>query len=139
MAPGNKTYKGLAVPLNGESEIFQITAATDILTITGATSQAGDYLNLRQVGGTEDFSFTKDGTLVLKAKGATAGAAFGKIRFPLLASAPTSAAGIKQGDVWMAKATTDVYRFALAISDTVATVVRYGPRMTRTTLGSVSS
>jgi len=138
MAVGTSAFKGLAVPLAGESEIKQLTAANDILTITGATSQAGDYLNLRQVGGTEDFSFTKDGTLVLKAKGATAGAAFGKIRFPMLASAPTSAAGIKAGDMWIAKATTDVYRLAIAISDSVATVVRYGGRFTRTTLGSVS-
>lgn len=34
MAEGTETYKGLAVPLVGESEIKQVTAATDILTLT---------------------------------------------------------------------------------------------------------
>ena len=138
MAPGNKAFKGLAVPLWGESEIAQVALATDIITLTGIASQSGDYLVLRDSSGVEDFVFNSDATLVLSPKGATAGAAFGKIRFPMLASAPTSAAGIKAGDMWIAKATTDVYRLAIAISDTVATVVRYGGRFTRTTLGTAS-
>jgi len=44
MAEGNSTYKGLAVPLHGESEIFQTTAATDILTLTAITGASGDFL-----------------------------------------------------------------------------------------------
>jgi len=138
MAPGNKAFKGLAVPLWGESEIAQVALASDILTITGVASQSGDYLVMRDSDGVEDFVFNSDATLVLSAKGSLAGAAFGKIRFPMLASAPTSAAGIKAGDMWIAKATTDVYRLAIAISDSVATAVRYGGRFTRTTLGTVS-
>ena len=34
MAAGTSTYDGLAVPLNGESEIEQVTAANDVLTLT---------------------------------------------------------------------------------------------------------
>ena len=135
MAPGSNAYKGLAVPLHGESQIRQITAANDILTMTGIASQSGDYLVMEDSSGVEDFVFNKDGTLVLNK---TSQAAFSKLRLPILSTAPTSAAGIKKGDIWLAQATTDVYRLAVAISDTTATVVRYGGRITRVTLGSVS-
>jgi hypothetical protein len=53
MATGSLTYKGLAVPLWGESEITQITAATDILTITGASGISGDFFICRLTDGTE--------------------------------------------------------------------------------------
>ena len=53
MAEGNSTYRGLAVPLSGESEITQLTAANDILTLTGATSMAGDFLVCQDVDGSE--------------------------------------------------------------------------------------
>lgn len=65
MAEGNKTYKGLAVPLNGESEIKQTTAAADILTLTGATSQAGDFLVAQNSSGTEKFVVDKNGYITL--------------------------------------------------------------------------
>ena len=61
MTAGDKTYVGLAVPLNGESEIKQITAATDILTITGAASQTGKFLVCRNSSGTEKFAVSKYG------------------------------------------------------------------------------
>jgi len=135
MAEGSSTYKGLAVPLFGESEIKQVTAANDILSVTGVSAQTGDYLVLQDSSGVEDFVFNKDGTLVL---GKTSQAAFSKLRLPILSTAPTSAAGIAKGDVWLAQATADVYRLAVAISDSVATAVRYGGRITRATLGSAS-
>jgi len=53
MAEGTSTYKGLAVPLNGESEIKQITAATDILTLTAVTAATGDFLVCQTAGGGE--------------------------------------------------------------------------------------
>jgi len=68
MAAGNKTFLGLAVPLFGEATIEQQTAATDILTIQGATSQTGDFLVCADVDGDETFvigSTGMVGTMVL--------------------------------------------------------------------------
>jgi hypothetical protein len=53
------------VPLEGESTIKQLTAATDILTITGAASQSGDFLVFESSDGTERFSITSAGILVI--------------------------------------------------------------------------
>lgn len=53
MAEGNSSYKGLAVPLAGESEIKQITAATDIVTLTAITAATGDFLVCQTAGGGE--------------------------------------------------------------------------------------
>ena len=68
MTAGNKTFLGLAVPLFGEATIEQQTAATDILTVKGATSQTGDYLVCADVDGDETFvvsSTGRIGTMVL--------------------------------------------------------------------------
>lgn len=70
MAEGNETYEGLAVPLFGESEIEQQTAATDILTITGAGSQSGDFLVCQTNTGTENLVISSSG-LVTSAVGMT--------------------------------------------------------------------
>ena len=64
MAEGTSTFKGLAVPLSGESEIKQITAATDMLTLTGATSMSGDFLVMQDVDGTEVNAFYSDGRIM---------------------------------------------------------------------------
>ena len=61
MATGSDTFEGLAVPLHGDSQITQRTAATDILTIQGAASQTGDFLVGRNSSETEKFSITSDG------------------------------------------------------------------------------
>lgn len=61
MAVGSNTFKGLAVPLNGESEIKQLHLATDILTLTGASSMAADYLVCRDSSGNEVFFIRQDG------------------------------------------------------------------------------
>lgn len=58
MAEGNETYMGLAVPLYGESEIQAQTAATDILTLTGAASHTGDFLVMQNSTGAEVFVFS---------------------------------------------------------------------------------
>src|SRR3972149_2832177 len=50
MAAGNKTYRGLAVPLNGESEIKQVTAATEIFSISSAGALAVTSANLTIAG-----------------------------------------------------------------------------------------
>ncbi len=64
MTVGTNAYKGLSVPLQGESEIRQLTAATDILTITGASGQSGDFLVCRIAAGTEKFSVDVSGNVV---------------------------------------------------------------------------
>lgn len=68
MTAGNKTFLGLAVPLYGEATIEQETAATDILTIEGASAQTGDYLVCKDSSGNEGFvisSTGRIGTMVL--------------------------------------------------------------------------
>lgn len=63
MATGALTYAGLAVPLLGESNIIQQTAATDILTITGASAQSGKSLVIRNSSQTELFSVDSTGLI----------------------------------------------------------------------------
>src|SRR3989304_4518426 len=62
MAVGTSTYKGLAVPLNGEVELSQDTAATDLITLTGDASISGDYLVCR-TGSTEVFVINSAGAI----------------------------------------------------------------------------
>jgi hypothetical protein len=62
MATGTDTAPGgLGVPLYGDSEIKQRTAATDILTITGASGQTGDFFVCRVDGDTEVMSVEDSG------------------------------------------------------------------------------
>jgi hypothetical protein len=63
MAEGSETYMGLAVPLFGESEIVAQTAATDILTLTGAASHSGDFLVCQNSSGTELLIVNVDGDI----------------------------------------------------------------------------
>ena len=55
MTAGTDSYKGLGVPLLGDFEIKQRTAATDMMTLTGATSQTGDFIVAQIAAGTEVF------------------------------------------------------------------------------------
>lgn len=71
MAEGTVTYNGLAVPLNGECEITQQTAATDIITITGAASQSGDFLVCQNSSGDELLVVNSAGLLTLASGGLT--------------------------------------------------------------------
>jgi len=71
MTVGNHTWAGGGVPLRGESEIEQLTLATDILTITGIASQTGDFLVCRNSSGTEKFVVDKDGDLTVASLAAT--------------------------------------------------------------------
>lgn len=63
MAEGTKTFMGLSVPLFGESEIQQQTAATDLLTLTGAGSMSGDFLVLQNSTGAELFVISNSGAI----------------------------------------------------------------------------
>lgn len=53
MTEGINTFKGLAVPLSGESEIKQLNIAYDILTLSAYASNTSDYLVLQDSDGTE--------------------------------------------------------------------------------------
>ena len=64
MAEGKDTYNGLAVPLFGDFEIRQRTAATDIVTLAGASSQTGDFIVAQVDGGTEVFVVEDSGKIV---------------------------------------------------------------------------
>ncbi len=61
MAEGSNTYKGLAVPLMGESEIKQVNVAKDILTLSSKASMSGDYIVTQGSTGTEYFVVDKYG------------------------------------------------------------------------------
>ena len=97
MADGNKGYKGLAVPLWGESEIVQQTAATDILTLTAVTGASGDFLVAQTAGGGEVFvvgaagEVTAAGKLAVSANRITFGTA-GSVT-----TAPTT--GLSKGEM----------------------------------------
>ena len=71
MAEGNETYKGLAVPLFGESEITQQTAASDIVTLTGAASQTGDFIVCQNSTGAEVFVVDVSGIVTLEVSATT--------------------------------------------------------------------
>ena len=58
-------FPGNIVPLKGEAEIAQITAATDILTISGVSGQTGDFLVLRDSSGTEKAVISAAGAATL--------------------------------------------------------------------------
>ena len=114
MAVGTKTYKGMAVPLNGEAHIKQITAATDIWTVTRITAGTGDFLVLRQNDGTEELYVESTGDLMLRAGnyinlGAT------------VTTAPTT--GMVKGDVFIGFAGS-VPRIGIC-SSTAAQTIKY--------------
>ena len=90
MAEGSDTYMGLAVPLFGDFEIKQRTAATDIATITGASGQTGDFIVAQNSAGTEKFVVDKDGGVTLAQY----------LNFTKLTTAPTT--GLTEGDVFLA-------------------------------------
>lgn len=52
MTVGTCSFRGLALPLHGEAELKQDTAATDFVTLTGDSSISGDFLVCRS-GSTE--------------------------------------------------------------------------------------
>ena len=67
MAEGSETYKGLAVPLFGESEIVQQTIGNDILTLTGKASMSGDFFVCQNSAGTELAYIDVSGNIVAAA------------------------------------------------------------------------
>lgn len=58
-------YDGLALSASGENTLTQVTAATDILTLTGATSQTGDFIVTETVAGVEKFVVEDGGNILV--------------------------------------------------------------------------
>lgn len=65
MTTGSGSYKGLAVPINGECEVFQRQAAVDCLTLTGANAHTADFLVAQIAAGTEKFVIDISGNLTI--------------------------------------------------------------------------
>ena len=89
MAAGTSTYDGLAVPLNGESEIEQVTAANDVLTLTRVTAGTGDMIVLQDADGTAKLKLGADGAF-----------GSGRIGFRAVTTAPTT--GLTKGEFFVA-------------------------------------
>lgn len=107
MAEGTDTYKGLAVPLFGDFEIRQRTAATDIVTLAGATSQSGDFIVCQNSSGTEKFVVEDSGKIV-------------SADWPVWAGTVASThpgSGMTTGQVFF-YAAANVYQLAIAASAT---------------------
>jgi hypothetical protein len=104
MAEGNKTFMGLAVPLNGECEITQITAATDILTLTGNGSMSGDFIVGQTSAGTEKFVVDANGKITAAGGVAISSGKF--LNLPVATTAITT--GLVAGDMYLLKVSTAV-------------------------------
>ena len=136
MTTGTKTHKGRAVPLYGESQIVAQVAATDVLTITGASGQTGDYLVLRDLDNNEIMSISSSGDINLEKHADHS--SFAKLNLALLSTFPTTATGLTTGDLWMTKVTTDVYALTLCVSGAGNSVLRCRRAVIDVTLGSSS-
>ena len=66
MTTGTSSWQGLGMGLSGEYELTQIVAATDFLTLTGASSMSGDYLVCRNSAGTELMYVNNVGTMYIR-------------------------------------------------------------------------
>jgi len=132
MAVGDSAFKGLAVPLTGESEIKQVSLAKDILTITGVGSQSGDFLVLRNSSLTEKFVVDVSGNTTiagtLTATGALTVGGSGIAGLTPLTTAPTT--GLTEGQLFLAMATS-VPQIGICYS-TAANSVMYITALTKT-------
>lgn len=121
MAEGSDTYKGLAVPLFGDFEIKQRTAATDVMTITLASGGTGDYIVCQNNSGTEEFVVAAGGGLTITSGGLTITAgdltvtagdvAITKgyfLRFSAFYTTAVPTTGLTLGDAFLCKASTAV-------------------------------
>lgn len=121
MTVGNKTYKNLAVPLHGESEIRQVTAATDMLTLTRITGGTGDYLVTRDDGGSEGISIT----------------AKNRIKWPVTpTTAPTT--GLTKGEMFVIFGANSQPSLGICVS-TAANTIKYVPAFKTKTIGRGSA
>ena len=98
MAEGTSTFMGLAPALLGESEIIQQTAATDIVTITGAASQTGDFIVCQNSSGAEVFVVSSSGGITARTYTLAAGLSSTTAAYGISVSV-TSTGALAQGSV----------------------------------------
>lgn len=116
MPTGDKTFKGLAVPLSGEFELKHETLATDFMTMTGVASMSGDFLVLRNSDLTELCVIDSDGAFEgLSISGASRGVTFTSI------ATTAASTGIAKGEIFVMETSTFVQ---LAVGQT-ANSLRY--------------
>lgn len=133
MAQQTKLHTGYPHSRTGSEELAGSAAANDILTLTEYPGQTGDILVWQTSAFSELGYIDSAGDINLNKTDQTT---FSKLKLPILNTAPSSA-GLVKGDLWLAKATTDVYRMAMCIS-TAAGYVRYGDRITMSTIGDAN-
>ena len=116
MPVGDKTFKGLAVPLSGEFELTQLTLGTDFMTMTGAASMTGDFLVIRNSDLTELCVIDSDGAFEgLSISGSSRGVTFTSI------ATTAASTGIAKGEIFVMETSSFVQ---LAIGQT-ANSLRY--------------
>lgn len=124
MAEGNSSYKGLAVPLAGESEIKQITAANDIITLTAITGATGDFLVCQTAGGGELAVIDANGYVTLQRL------IIGSVNSPI--TAPTT--GLTKGEMFLVWDSTTAPVLGMCVSQATQ-LVQYIPGFNAGTLG----
>jgi len=71
MAEGSNNFRGLAVPLNGNFEIFSESTTLDVMTITQMASGTGDFIVCQTENGTEVFTVEDGGKVTVGGEGLT--------------------------------------------------------------------
>jgi hypothetical protein len=128
MAEGNSSYRGLAVPLAGESEIKQLTAATDIITLTAITAATGDFLVCQTAGGGELAVIDANGYLTVQRL------VIGSVNSPI--TAPTT--GLTKGEMFLVWSSTTHPVLGMCVS-TATQLVQYIAGFNADTLGIPST
>ena len=76
MTTGNSAWNGLGMGLNGEYEMTQQALATDLFTLTGASSMSGDFFVCRSSTPTELMWINSKGAIYSRATADTSGNAY---------------------------------------------------------------
>lgn len=121
MPTGDSAWKGLALPLYGEAQIHQITAANDILTLTAITGSTGDFLVLETAGGGEVVAFGAAGAMTINGTMTISGTAnlvardrFFNFGSGAIATAPTT--GMVKGNIFIQWISDDAAGFGMCMS-----------------------
>lgn len=77
MATGTDSFGGMGMPIVGNVTLTSETAGDDVLTITGASSQTGDFMVMETSGGTERVWINADGCIYSRGATVTATAYLG--------------------------------------------------------------
>ncbi len=124
-----------------KGEVWLAKATGDVyrmamcISTAGGTARYGSRIASTTIGGGDPaLSILAGDTVDASAKGTVGQTSFARIKLPILNTAPASA-GLGKGEMWLSKATTDVYRMAMCIS-TAAGAVRYGSRIAMSTIGA---